>query len=67
MRRDRSSVEFDEVCTLCPADLALVASLLHAGKGHDLRLIQDDLGHRARRHTLHYARTAGRFQGLWGR
>ncbi len=28
-------------------------------KGHDLRLIQDDLGHRYPRHTAHYTRTAG--------
>lgn len=39
-----------------------------ADKGHDLRLIQDYLGHRAPRHTVHYTRTAGRrFEGLWGR
>lgn len=39
-----------------------------ADKGHDLRLIQDYLGHREPRHTVHYTRTAGRrFEGLWGR
>jgi integrase len=39
-----------------------------ADKGHDLRLIQDYLGHRDPRHTVHYTRTAGRrFKGLWGR
>ena len=37
-----------------------------ANKGYDLRLIQDYLGHRDPRHTVHYARTAGtRFEGLW--
>ena len=37
-----------------------------ADKGHDLRLIQDYLGHRDLRHTVHYTRTAGpRFEGLW--
>ena len=37
-----------------------------ANKGHDLRLIQDYLGHRDPRHTVHYTRTAGwRFEGLW--
>lgn len=37
-----------------------------ANKGHDLRLIQDYLGHRDPRHTAHYTRTAaGRFEGLW--
>ncbi len=37
-----------------------------ANKGHDLRLIQDYLGHRDPKHTVHYTRTAGRrFEGLW--
>lgn len=37
-----------------------------ADKGQDLRLIQDYLGHRDPRHTVHYTRTAGRrFEGLW--
>ena len=36
-----------------------------ADKGHDLRLIQDYLGHRDPRHTVHYTRTNGRrFEGL---
>ncbi len=35
-----------------------------ADKGHDLRLIQDYLGHRDPRHTDHYTRTSGRrFEG----
>ena len=39
-----------------------------ADKNHDLRLIQDYLGHRALRHTIHYTHTAGRrFEGLWRR
>jgi type 1 fimbriae regulatory protein FimB len=39
-----------------------------ADKGHDLRLIQDYLGHRDPKHTVHYTRIAGsRFEGLWGR
>ncbi len=37
-----------------------------ANKGHDLRRIQDYLGHRDPKHTVHYTRTAGRrFEGLW--
>jgi len=37
-----------------------------ANKGHDLRLIQDYLGHRDPRHTVRYTRTASRrFEGLW--
>src|SRR3974390_681818 len=35
-----------------------------ANRGHDLRLIQDYLGHRDPRHTAHYTRVAGRrFEG----
>ena len=38
-----------------------------ANRGHDLRLIQDYLGHREPRHTAHYTRVAAhRFEGLWG-
>jgi site-specific recombinase XerD len=37
-----------------------------ADKGDDLRLIQDFLGHRDPRQTVHYTRVAGRrFEGLW--
>ncbi|NQY65723.1 MAG: tyrosine-type recombinase/integrase [Alteromonadaceae bacterium] len=37
-----------------------------ANKGNDLRLIQDYLGHRDPKHTVHYTRIAGsRFDGLW--
>ena len=37
-----------------------------ANKGTDLRTIQDYLGHRDPRHTVHYTRVAGRrFEGLW--
>lgn len=37
-----------------------------ANQGHDLRLIQDYLGHRDPRHTMHYTRVNGaRFEGLW--
>lgn len=37
-----------------------------ANRGHDLRLIQDYLGHRAPRHTVPYTRIAGsRFEGIW--
>ena len=46
---------------------AIPAALL-SPKGHDLRLIQDYLGHRDPRHTVHYTRTAAsRFDGLWRR
>lgn len=38
-----------------------------ANRGHDLRLIQDYLGHRDPKHTARYTRTASRrFQNLWG-
>jgi type 1 fimbriae regulatory protein FimB len=37
-----------------------------ANRGYDLRLIQDYLGHRDPRHTVHYTRIAGsRFEGIW--
>jgi type 1 fimbriae regulatory protein FimB len=37
-----------------------------ANNGHDLRLIQDCLGHRDPKHTAHYTRAAaGRFEELW--
>jgi len=37
-----------------------------ANRGFDLRLIQDSLGHRDPKHTVHYTRVAGaRFEGLW--
>ena len=37
-----------------------------ADQGYDLRLIQDYLGHRDPKHTVHYTRVAGRrFSGLW--
>lgn len=38
-----------------------------ANRGHDLRLIQDYLGHRDPKHTAHYTRVAAsRFDSLWG-
>jgi site-specific recombinase XerD len=37
-----------------------------ANRGYDLRLIQDYLGHRDPKHTVHYTRTAAsRFEGIW--
>jgi site-specific recombinase XerD len=37
-----------------------------ADRGTDLRTMQDYLGHRNPRHTVHYTRVAGRrFEGLW--
>jgi type 1 fimbriae regulatory protein FimB/type 1 fimbriae regulatory protein FimE len=37
-----------------------------ANRGHDLRLIQDYLGHRDPRHAVHYTRVVGsRFEGIW--
>jgi site-specific recombinase XerD len=39
-----------------------------ANTGVDLRTMQDYLGHRDPKHTVHYTRVAGRrFEGLWGR
>ena len=40
--------------------------LVIENKGHDPRLLQDFMGHRAPRHTSRYTRTASRrFEGLW--
>jgi type 1 fimbriae regulatory protein FimB len=37
-----------------------------ANRGYDLRLIQDYLGHRDPKRTVHYTRVSGiRFEGLW--
>jgi site-specific recombinase XerD len=37
-----------------------------ANAGVDLRTMQDYLGHRDPKHTVHYTRVAGRrFEGLW--
>jgi type 1 fimbriae regulatory protein FimB len=41
-------------------------ALYLANRGYDLRLIQDYLGHRDPKHTVHYTRTAAsRFERLW--
>jgi len=37
-----------------------------ANRGYDLRLVQDYLGHRDPRHTVHYTRAVGsRFERIW--
>lgn len=37
-----------------------------ANKGYELRIIQDYLGHRDPKHTVHYTRIASiRFEGIW--
>ena len=37
-----------------------------ANKGYELRLIQDYLGHRDPKHTVHYTRISSiRFEGIW--
>jgi integrase len=49
-----------------PAHAAPFMRLYLANRGYDLRLIQDYLGHRDPKHTVHYTRVAGsRFEGLW--
>ena len=54
------------LASLRPHTLRHSCGFALADKGHDLRLIQDYLGHRDPRHTVHYTRTGGRrFEGLW--
>jgi site-specific recombinase XerD len=68
------------LCNLCAAFLGgnretlALQQLSHhlvfylANQGYDLRLIQDYLGHRDPKHTVHYTRVAGsRVEGLWQR
>ena len=58
-----------DACRVAAGPSAHAAALLRlrpGEPGHDLRLIQDYLGHRDPRHTVHYTRVAGRrFEGLW--
>ncbi len=70
----RQAVNHLLVCAAMRAGLARVRPhmLRHscgyylANRGYDLRLIQDYLGHRDPKHTVHYTRTAAsRFEGLW--
>jgi hypothetical protein len=44
----------------------ILDGLALANRGHDLRLIQDYLGHRDPRRTAHYTPVAGsRCEGIW--
>ena len=52
---------------LHPHTLRHSYGLYLANQGYDLRLIQDYLGHRDPKHTVHYTRVAGvRFGGYGG-
>jgi hypothetical protein len=79
---DRYSATFDHVEPLVGATMEIVGTALcvtnrqyhyralrfhvEDGKGTDLRTMQDYLGYRDPRHTVHYTRVAGRrFEGLW--
>jgi type 1 fimbriae regulatory protein FimB len=56
----------DGLSPVHPHTLRHLCGFALADKGYDLRLIQDYLGHRDPRHTVHYTRVAGpRFEGLW--
>jgi len=55
-----------ELANVHPHTLRHSCGYYLANKGYDLRLIQDYLGHRDPKHTVHYTRIAGcRFDGLW--
>ena len=55
-----------ELAPVHPHMLRHTCGFYLANRGYDLRLIQDYLGHRDPKHTVHYTRIAGsRFEGLW--
>lgn len=62
----KSAGERAAVCPVNPHMLRHSCGYYLANKGYDLRLIQDYLGHRDPKHTVHYTRIAGkRFEGIW--
>jgi site-specific recombinase XerD len=55
-----------DLCKVHPHMLRHACGYALANKGHDLRTIQDYLGHRDPKHTAIYTRTAARrFENLW--
>jgi type 1 fimbriae regulatory protein FimB len=60
------AAERAELASVHPHTLRHSCGFYLANRGYDLRLIQDYLGHRDPKHTVHYTRIAGsRFEGLW--
>jgi site-specific recombinase XerD len=62
----RKAAEQAELRNVHPHTLRHSCGYYLADRGTDLRTMQDYLGHRDPRHTVHYTRVAGRrFEGLW--
>ena len=63
----RTAAQRAELGAVHPHMLRHACGFYLANQGYDLRLLQDYLGHRDPKHTVHYTRVAGvRFEGLWG-
>jgi type 1 fimbriae regulatory protein FimB len=62
----REAAERAGITNVHPHTLRHSCGYYLADRGTDLRTMQDYLGHRDPRHTVHYTRVAGRrFEGLW--
>jgi site-specific recombinase XerD len=62
----KSAATKSKLANVHPHTLRHSCGFYLANQGYDLRLIQDYLGHRDPKHTVHYTRIAGsRFEGLW--
>ena len=62
----RAAAEKAGLANVHPHTLRHSCGYYLANNGVDLRTMQDYLGHRDPRHTVHYTRVAGRrFEGLW--
>jgi len=62
----KTAAKLTETHDIHPHTLRHTCGYYLANRGYELRLIQDYLGHRDPKHTVHYTRIASfRFEGLW--
>lgn len=62
----KTAAKLTETHNIHPHTLRHTCGYYLANRGYELRLIQDYLGHRDPKHTVHYTRIASfRFEGLW--